>query len=91
MTKPRLPVDFEFDALPLYMELTPWCRLTGLSRSKTYDLATRGSIHLKKLDGRTLVDVRKSLSFLEGLPEVQLRRKSRWGKAMKESQPESVE
>jgi hypothetical protein len=57
------------DNPPLYMDIVPWYRLTGMSRTKFYALKAKGKLRTIKLDGRRLVDVRISLVFLESLPE----------------------
>jgi hypothetical protein len=41
-----------------------------MSRSMAYRLMNRRLIRAVKLDSRTLIDVRRSLPYLENLPEV---------------------
>jgi hypothetical protein len=71
MPRKRNHSAFDINNPPAYCEMPVWRLSTGMSKNKTYKY-----IPLKKLDSRTLVDVRKGLEWMERLPEVQSKNRS---------------
>lgn len=59
--------------LPAFATLPEASRITGLGRTKLYELAAAGRISFKKVGSRTLVDVQSALDFIEAQPVAQLR------------------
>ena len=55
-------------AYPAFATLTDWQRLSGISRSRTYELLAAGQLRAVKLGGRTLIDVEAGLAWMRGLP-----------------------
>ena len=54
---------------PAYVSVNEWIRLSGLSRTKTYDLLGRGSLRAIRIGRRTLIDVEASLDWLNRQPQ----------------------
>lgn len=54
---------------PAYVSVNEWIRLSGLSRTKTYDLLGRGSLRAIRIGRRTLIDVETSLDWLNRQPQ----------------------
>ncbi|OYV49241.1 MAG: hypothetical protein B7Z77_08530 [Acidocella sp. 20-58-15] len=54
--------------LPAYASVSTWVHLSGVSRAKTYTLIGQGALTAKKCGGRTLIDVRRGLEWLDKLP-----------------------
>jgi excisionase family DNA binding protein len=51
-------------AEPLSVRIPEACRMTGIGRSKLYELIAEGEIHIVKVGTITLVPVRSLRSFL---------------------------
>lgn len=58
---------------PAYATVPAWCRLSGVGRSRTYELLGAGVLRAKKLNNRTLVDVAHGLAWLDSLPPATVR------------------
>ena len=56
---------------PQYGSVATWCELTGISRSKTYELLASGDLIARRLGGRTLVDIQAGLAWIATLPKVE--------------------
>ncbi len=65
--------------LPLYCSIGRWCELSGIGRSRTYELLASGRLAAKKLGTRTLIDVRHGMEFIGSLPPAEIHRKQRPG------------
>ncbi|MET0309341.1 MAG: helix-turn-helix domain-containing protein [Sphingomonas sp.] len=63
MTEPLSSADGEH--LPITVRIREACRLTGIGRSKLYDLIAAGEIETIKIGVITLVPVDGLLRFLE--------------------------
>lgn len=59
--------------LPAYATVPEWCRLSGVGRSRTYELLGTGQLRAKKLGARTLIDVAHGLAWLDSLPVAAVR------------------
>jgi excisionase family DNA binding protein len=60
-------------ATPEMARIPDAVRITGLSRSRLYRLASEGSIRLVKVGGATLVDLQSVRAFLAALPDLVIR------------------
>ncbi len=58
---------------PKYGPLPVACAITGLGRTKIYELAGKGCFKLVKAGGRTLVDIDSALEWLALQPAPTLR------------------
>lgn len=58
---------------PAYATVPEWCRLSGVGRSRTYELLGTGQLRAKKLGNRTLIDVTHGLAWLDTLPAAAVR------------------
>ena len=58
---PDLPIQ--------YAPMHDWLVISGLRRTRTYELLGRGLLRAIKLGNRTLIDVPHGLAFLAQLPE----------------------
>lgn len=54
--------------LPAYATIKSWTGLTGISRSKTYELLNAGKLKAVRVGGRTLIDVVAGLEWLGQQP-----------------------
>lgn len=59
--------------LPAFAHIPDTCRLTGLSRSRLYELIGAGCVHAVKEGTRTLVDVASAVAYLHTLPSARVR------------------
>ena len=55
-------------ARPAFATVGEWCRVSGMSRSGTYQALGRQELRARKLGARTLVDVAHGLAWLGSLP-----------------------
>lgn len=55
---------------PAFASVDDWCRISGLSRTRTYALLTTGNLIARKIGGRTFVDVKAGLEFMHAAPRV---------------------
>lgn len=53
---------------PAFATIAGWQRLSGMSRSRTYELLAAGDLKAIKLRSRTLVDVEAGLAWMRTLP-----------------------
>ncbi|GAC1348615.1 MAG: hypothetical protein NVSMB18_37230 [Acetobacteraceae bacterium] len=53
--------------------MADWCKLSGMSRSATYEALGRGNLRAVKLGTRVLIDVPHGLSWLDSLPPADIR------------------
>jgi hypothetical protein len=56
----------------LFATIRVWCRLTGMSRSVTYQELGRGNLRAKKVNGRTLIDFPHGLAWLRSRPDAKI-------------------
>jgi hypothetical protein len=66
-SRPAFP-DFPIQ----YAPLTDWLVISGLRRTRTYELLGRGLLRAVKLGNRTLIDVPHGLAYLAQLPEAKI-------------------
>jgi hypothetical protein len=59
--------------LPAFATIRDWCRLSGVSRSVTYELLAAGHLHARKVGARTLVDVHAGIQWLDRQPLARIR------------------
>jgi hypothetical protein len=64
-------------AWPAFATLERWIELSGVSRSRCYELMTSGDLICRKLNNRVLVDVHAGLAFLDSLPQPDINSDSR--------------
>ncbi|GAN78024.1 MerR family transcriptional regulator [Acidisphaera rubrifaciens] len=57
---------------PAYATLAVWQRLSGISRSRTYELLAAGHLRAIKLRSRTLIDVEAALAWMRTLPAAEI-------------------
>jgi hypothetical protein len=62
-SRPRPPIQVQ------YAPLADWFAISGLRRTRTYELLGRGQLRAVKLGNRTLIDVPHGLAYLAQLPE----------------------
>jgi hypothetical protein len=53
---------------PAFATIQEWGEISGVGRSKTYELLAEGKLIARKLGARTLVDVHHGLAFMASLP-----------------------
>ena len=53
---------------PAFCTIQQWIDISGIGRSKTYELIASGKLTARKLGSRTLVDVQQGLAYLNALP-----------------------
>jgi hypothetical protein len=53
---------------PRYATIPRWCELSGLGRSRTYELVGQGFLRAIKIGARTLIDVEAGLAWMNTLP-----------------------
>ena len=52
---------------PRYVSVSDWTAMTGIGKTKSFDLIKRGKLRTIKLDRKRLIDVEASIAFLETL------------------------
>jgi hypothetical protein len=52
-----------------YAMIANWCKITGMSRTGTYEAIGRGDMRAIKLGARTLIDVEHGLAWMDALPQ----------------------
>lgn len=57
---------------PAFATLAVWQRLSGVSRSRTYELLAAGHLRAIKLRSRTLIDVEAGLAWMRTLPAAEI-------------------
>lgn len=60
-------------AYPAYATLPDWHVISGMSRSRAYELLGSGKLRAIKLGNRTLIDVQHGLAWLASLPLAEVR------------------
>lgn len=58
---------------PAFASIDDWCRISGLSKTRTYALLTTGDLIARKIGGRSFVDVKAGLQFMHAAPRVTAR------------------
>jgi hypothetical protein len=53
---------------PRYATIPRWCELSGLGRTRTYELVSQGILRAIKVGARTLIDVEAGLAWMNTLP-----------------------
>jgi hypothetical protein len=56
------------DTRPKYGSLDTWQRISGLGRSKTYEMLKSGKLRGIKVDRRLLIDIEAGLAELAAMP-----------------------
>ena len=56
----------------LYCSIADWVRITGVSRSVTYELLGTGRIKAVKLGNKTLIDFQSGLDYVRSLPPAEI-------------------
>ena len=51
-----------------YATPTQWCRISGMTRTPTYEALASGKLRGVKLGRKTLIDVEHGLAWLSSLP-----------------------
>ncbi len=54
---------------PVYVTVKRWTELSGLSRSKTYQLLAAGKLPAIRVDARTLIDFKQATEWLASRPK----------------------
>lgn len=54
---------------PVYVTVKKWTQLSGLSRSKTYQLLASGEVLAIRVDARTLIDFKQATEWLASRPK----------------------
>jgi hypothetical protein len=55
-----------------YCSMSDWVLISGLGRTKTFEMLADGRLKSVKIDGKRLIDLPHGLAFLDGLPAVPL-------------------
>ena len=58
---------------PHYGTVQTWLKMSGISRTRTYQLIGEGLIPTRKVAGRTLIDIRAGLAWIANQPPAQVR------------------
>lgn len=58
---------------PARATINDWCKLSGMSRSATYEALSRSDLRAVKLGARVLIDVPHGLAWLDSLPRAAIR------------------
>jgi hypothetical protein len=61
------------ETIPHFARIEDWCRLSGMSRTATYEALGRQQLRAVKLGNRTLLDVEHGLSWLRSQPAAIIR------------------
>jgi hypothetical protein len=64
--------DEPLGGTPRYCSIADWVRLSGMSRSVTYEALGADKIKAVKLGVKTLIDVRSGLAYLRSLPRAEI-------------------
>lgn len=62
--------------VPVFATIPDWSAISGISRSRTYELLASGALRAKRVGNRTIVDVRHGLAWLASQPDVELGKKT---------------
>ena len=57
------------DAIPAFAPIPEWVKLSGVSRSATYERLNSGELKAKKVGNRTLIGVAAGLRWLNAAPD----------------------
>lgn len=60
------------EAAPKWGSIRRWCAISGIGKTKSYELIARKILRAAKVDGKTLVDIEGGLDWLNNLPTVEL-------------------
>ena len=52
---------------PRYVSVSDWSTMTGIGKTKSFELIKRGKLRTIKLDRKRLIDVEASLAYLDTL------------------------
>ena len=52
---------------PRYVSVTDWVAMTGIGKTKSFELIKLGKLRTIKLDRKRLIDVEASLAYLDTL------------------------
>jgi hypothetical protein len=58
---------------PAFAPIPTWLRISGLTRTATYNALSRGDLVAIKVGRRTLIDVQAGISWLRSLPKATFR------------------
>jgi hypothetical protein len=58
--------------VPRYASVPRWCALSGVARTRTYELIGEGLLKAIKVGSRTLIDVEAGLAWMATLPTVRI-------------------
>jgi len=67
--------------IPKYGPIATWSHLSGIGRSKTYELLGDGTLRAIKVGGRLLIDIDHGLATFAAMPRAEIRVASRAAKA----------
>jgi hypothetical protein len=56
--------------IPAWGPIETWCWVAGMSRKRTYELLGLGHLRAKRLGGRTIIDIRGGMQYMQSLPDV---------------------
>jgi len=66
-------IEHAAETIPEFGTLETWQRLSGFSRTATYDALGAGDLRAVKRGKRILIDIRHGLEYLRSLPPVKIR------------------
>lgn len=69
----KMYADKQTHDTPFYAPIPRWVLLSGLGRTKTYELMASGILPTRKVGKRTPIDIRAGLAWLENQPSAQIR------------------
>ena len=61
---------------PKYATIQSWTALSGIGRTKTYEMIGEGKLRAVKAGRRVLIDVEHGLAFMKALPVAVIGRRS---------------
>ena len=72
-TTPSPKSQLQSPVFPAFATIRDWCRLSGVSRSTTYELLAAGHLQARKVGARTLIDVHHGVAWLDRQPLARIR------------------
>ncbi len=61
---------------PKYATIQGWTALSGIGRTKTYEMLGEGKLRAVKAGKRVLIDVEHGLAFMKALPAAEFGRRN---------------
>ena len=62
--------------LPRFAPVRTWCKLSGIGKTRSYELMATGQIPTRKIGSSTLIDIPAGLAWIDSQPAAQLKTKT---------------